>query len=86
MTIAWRIGTSIMRRCIDAEQCLDFSCSDIRLPAAIRKLANTITHGPQVYIHCTAGLGGAPVVVLEYFLLVESTLRIYSLRGANTLA
>ena len=40
-------------------------------PAAISMLANMLGRGHRVYIHCTAGLGRAPVVVLGYLTLVE---------------
>jgi atypical dual specificity phosphatase len=59
----------VMQRC----PIKDFNVPDIRkrLPAAIRMLANMINFGHKVYVHCTAGLGRAPVVVLAYLILVE---------------
>ena len=51
----------------------DFDVPDIRrhLPTAISMLANMVAHGHRVYVHCTAGMGRAPVVVLGYLTLVE---------------
>ncbi len=51
----------------------DFDVPDIRrrLPAAIFMLANMLAHGHRVYVHCTAGMGRSPVVVLGYLTLVE---------------
>ena len=52
----------------------DFDISDLRqrLPAAITTLANMLDHGHRVYIHCTAGIGRAPTVVLGYLSLVDA--------------
>ena len=52
----------------------DFDAVDMRrrLPAAVSMLAEMIRHGHRVYIHCTAGMGRAPTVVLGYLSLVEA--------------
>jgi hypothetical protein len=34
-------------------------------------LANMLAHGHKVYVHCTAGMGRAPVVVLGYLTFLE---------------
>ena len=51
----------------------DFDVPDVRrcLPGAISMLANMVAHGHRVYVHCTAGMGRAPVVVLGYLTLLE---------------
>ena len=41
-------------------------------------LANMLVHGHRIYVHCTAGMGRAPVVVLGYLTLMEG----YSLDDA----
>jgi len=58
-----------MERC--PIQDFDVVDSRRRLPEAIRLLANMLAKGQKVYVHCTAGLGRAPVVVLGYLTLVE---------------
>lgn len=68
----YRAGTELglmMERC----PIRDFDVPDIRrrLPAAISILANMLSRGHRVYVHCTAGMGRAPVVVLGYLTLVE---------------
>ena len=68
----YRAGTALgltMERC----PIRDFNVPEIRrrLSTAIRMLANMLAHGHRVYIHCTAGMGRAPVVVLGYLTLVE---------------
>ncbi len=68
----YRTGTELgfmMERC----PIRDFDVQDMRrcLPAAILMLANMLAHGHRVYVHCTAGMGRSPVVVLGYLTLVE---------------
>jgi hypothetical protein len=68
----YRTGTKLgllMERC----PIRDFDVPDIRrrLPAAISMLVNMLAHGHRVYVHCTAGMGRSPVVVLGYLSLVE---------------
>jgi hypothetical protein len=60
-----------MRRC----PIKDFNVPDTRkrLPGAIHTLANMINHDHRVYVHCTAGLGRAPVVVLAYLIMVKGS-------------
>ena len=51
----------------------DFDIDDMRrqLPDAISTLAGLIDAGNKVYVHCTAGLGRAPLVTLAYLTLVD---------------
>jgi hypothetical protein len=42
-----------------------------RLPDAIATLAQLRAQGHRTYVHCTAGLGRAPLTVLGYLTLVE---------------
>ena len=51
----------------------DFDVGDMRkhLPAAVALLSGLLSHGLRVYVHCTAGMGRAPTVVLGYLSLVE---------------
>ena len=68
----YRAGTEfglVMSRC----PIRDFDVPDMRknLPAAISMLANMLAPGYRVYVHCTAGMGRAPLVVLGYLTLVE---------------
>jgi hypothetical protein len=51
----------------------DFDIADMRrqLPQAIRQLARLQRDGHRTYVHCTAGLGRAPLTVLGYLTLVE---------------
>lgn len=51
----------------------DFDVEDSRrqLPAAVTALSALIRDGRRVYVHCTAGLGRAPVTVIAYLVLVE---------------
>ena len=68
----YRTGTVrglMMERC----PIKDFDVQDVRkrLPKAILMLANMLTLEHRVYVHCTAGMGRAPTVVLGYLTLVE---------------
>ena len=51
----------------------DFDPADQRrgLPAAVRGLYGLLRQGHRVYVHCTAGINRAPLVVLAYLTLVE---------------
>lgn len=51
----------------------DFDVDDQRrgLPNAVRALHQLLQQGCRVYVHCTAGLNRAPLVVSAYLLLVE---------------
>jgi protein-tyrosine phosphatase len=46
----------------------DFDEADLvaRLPEAVRLLKRLVDAGQQVYIHCTAGMGRSPAVVVTY--------------------
>lgn len=52
----------------------DFDIADMRqqLPAAISMLASLQAKGHRTYVHCTAGLGRSPLVVLAYLILVQN--------------
>ena len=41
-----------------------------KLPAAAEILKNLIEEGRNVYVHCTAGMGRAPAIVLFYLSMV----------------
>lgn len=51
----------------------DFDIEDMRrqLPQAISTLARFQAAGHRTYVHCTAGLGRAPLTVLGFLTLVE---------------
>lgn len=51
----------------------DFDIADMRrqLPSAMSALAMLQAEGHRTYVHCTAGLGRAALVVLGYLVLVE---------------
>lgn len=51
----------------------DFDIDDMRrqLPAATAALARLQAAGHRTYVHCTAGLGRAPLTVLAWLTLVE---------------
>ena len=51
----------------------DFDPPDMRrrLPTATRRLTALIAQGHRVYVHCTAGIGRAPLTVLAYLTFVE---------------
>lgn len=76
----WNVDYAAMHRAGNAlglsmERCpiRDFNIPDMRrqLPAAISVLANMLARERRVYVHCIAGLGRAPLVVLGYLTLVE---------------
>jgi len=51
----------------------DFDIGDMRrrVPFAIAALARLQADGHRTYVHCTAGLGRAPLTVLGYLTLIE---------------
>ncbi len=51
----------------------DIDIVDMRknLPAAVAALASLQAAGHRTYVHCTAGMGRAPLVVLGYLTLLE---------------
>jgi atypical dual specificity phosphatase len=51
----------------------DFDIPDMQkhLPGAVSVLFRLIDAGHRVYVHCTAGMGRAPLVVLAYLLWIE---------------
>ena len=51
----------------------DFDLADMRrcLPAAVKTLSSLILQSHRVYVHCTAGMGRAPLTVLGYLSLVD---------------
>lgn len=51
----------------------DFDVADMRrrLPQAVSALAALVWAGHRCYVHCTAGMGRSPLVVLGYLVLVE---------------
>lgn len=51
----------------------DFDVEDSRrcLPAAVAALADLYRNCERVYVHCTAGLGRAPVTAIAYLVLIE---------------
>jgi atypical dual specificity phosphatase len=51
----------------------DFDIPDMRrqLPRAISTLASLQNRGLRTYVHCTAGMGRSPLVVLGFLTLVE---------------
>jgi len=52
----------------------DFDVSDMRrrLPEAVSMLAKMLGQANRVYVHCTAGIGRAPLTVLGYLTLVDT--------------
>ena len=65
---AAEIGLTLARRPIR-----DFDITDMRrqLPSAVSGLAALLAQGHRTYVHCTAGLGRSPLVVLGYLTLVD---------------
>jgi atypical dual specificity phosphatase len=63
-----RLGLAMERRPIR-----DFDIADMRrnLPDAVKRLARLDPPRRRIYVHCTAGLGRAPLTVLGYLTLVE---------------
>lgn len=57
------LGVKLVRR-----PARDFDPDSLRtmLPAAVRALAEELSQGHRVYVHCTAGLGRAPAVCIAY--------------------
>jgi len=57
------LGINLMRRPVK-----DFDPNSLRktLPSAVSALHEEISAGGKVYVHCTAGLGRAPAVVIAY--------------------
>ncbi len=51
----------------------DFDVEDSRrcLPTAVAALADLYCDCERVYVHCTAGLGRAPVTVIAYLVFIE---------------
>lgn len=51
----------------------DFDPRDqrLRLPTAVRALADLLSKGHRVYVHCTAGINRAPLAVTAYLSFVE---------------
>lgn len=51
----------------------DFDVADMhrQLPLAVATLAALQAEGNRTYVHCTAGLGRAPLTVLGYLTLIE---------------
>jgi predicted protein tyrosine phosphatase len=62
------LGLAMARRPIR-----DFDIADMRrgLPLAVAALARLQADGHRTYVHCTAGLGRAPLTVLGYLTLIE---------------
>jgi atypical dual specificity phosphatase len=58
---------------MDRRPIRDFDIPDMRrhLPTAVSGLARLLSQGHRTYVHCTAGLGRAPLTVLGYLTLVE---------------
>lgn len=51
----------------------DFDVADMRrhLASAVSMLDGLLREGRRVYVHCTAGTGRSPLVVLSYLALIE---------------
>ena len=71
----WRIDYDELKKTadrlrIEMVRCpiIDYDVPDMRrnLPNAVSSLAYLTTQGHKTYIHCTAGLGRAPLTVLAY--------------------
>ena len=66
--VAERWGLVMRRRPIR-----DFDVADMQrnLPSAVSSLARLCSAGHRTYVHCTAGLGRAPLAVLGYLIWIE---------------
>ncbi|MEE4376718.1 MAG: dual specificity protein phosphatase family protein [Candidatus Competibacteraceae bacterium] len=64
-----RLGL-VMARC----PMRDFDPADqrLRLPGAVQNLHALLCNGHRVYVHCTAGINRSSLVVLAYFIFVET--------------
>ncbi len=64
---------SAMKLAMDRWPIRDFDVPDMRrqLPGAVSAVARLLDQGHRTYVHCTAGLGRAPLTVLGYLTLVE---------------
>jgi hypothetical protein len=62
--------------CMARSPMRDFDIPDQRrhLALAVRALADLQSNGHRTYVHCTAGLGRAPLTVLSYLVWVEGLL------------
>jgi len=76
----WRIdfaelltATSTLGLVMARQPIRDFDLEDMRrqLPLAIASLARLQASGHRTYVHCTAGLGRAPLTILGYLTLIE---------------
>jgi atypical dual specificity phosphatase len=65
-----RLGLTLARHPIR-----DFDAADARrqLPGAVRALDGLLETHERVYVHCTAGMGRAPLTVLGHLVFVQST-------------
>lgn len=77
----WRIDYDELKKTadrlrIEMVRCpiIDFDVPDMRrnLPKAVSSLAYLITQGHKTFIHCTAGLGRAPLTVLAYLIWLKT--------------
>lgn len=63
-----RLGLTLARHPIR-----DFDAADARrqLPGAVRTLDGLLDNHERVYVHCTAGMGRAPLTVLGYLVFMQ---------------